>query len=498
MTGQTDLLSGRLLARNVGWNLAGALIPLLVALWAIPQMIDGMGTERFGLLGIIWAGIGYFSLFDLGIGSALAKLVAERLGVGRTADLPELLSTGLRLLLLLGFLAALVVAATAPWLVSGVFSVPEDLYGEALGSFWILAATLPLVTLSSGLIGILRAQQRFDQINLVRVPLGVANFLGPVLALILTPSLLAVTSLLALSRLLAWLSFRHLCRPFLPAHDSPRKFVRARVAELLGFGGWLTVSNVVSPLMVYFDRFLIGSMVGMVAVAYYTTPYEVVTRLWIFPDALFGVIFTAMATALAGNTEKARAIFTGSAHALLIAMLVPVTLVMLFAGEGLEAWLGDAFATEGAPVLRWLAIGVFINSFARLPFAALQAAGRPDLTAKLHLGELLPYLLLLLSLTSAYGIAGTAAAWTLRIFIDTLLLFWLAHIRLPILRSEQRRSLAVTIGWGGFLALLPALDGTNLKVAAAVTVTLIGLAMIARDWRLISFILVPKTHPAGN
>jgi O-antigen/teichoic acid export membrane protein len=482
----------------VAWNLAGAVVPLLVALWAIPQMIAGMGTERFGLLGIVWAGIGYFSLFDLGIGAALAKLTAERLGTGRTGDLPELLDTGLRLLLGLGLFAALVVTLIAPWLLSDVFAVPEELVVEGVGSFWLLAVTLPIVTLSSGLIGILRAHQRFDQLNMVRVPLGVANFLGPVLALIATPSLLATTALLALSRLLAWLAYRHFCRPYLRSDRSPPSADRARVRELLAFGGWLTVSNVVGPLMVYFDRFVVGAVVGMAAVAFYTTPYEVVTRLWIVPEALFGVVFTALAMALAGNAERARGIYRGATRALTIAMAVPVAMIVLFAPEGLEAWLGPTFAVEGSTVLRWLAIGVFVNSFARLPFAALQASGRPDLTAKLHLVELLPYLVVLWMLTSTFGIAGTAAAWTLRIAADTLLLFWLGHVQVSALRSEQLRALAFAVVGGACLGCLAALDDSGAKAEIAVLVTVIGLAVAARERRAMRLIFAPPTGRASR
>ena len=45
----------------------------------------------------------------------------------------------------------------------------------------------------------------------------------------------------------------------------------------------MTVSNVVNPLMVYFDRFLIGGRISMSAVAFYVTPYEVVTKLSMIP-----------------------------------------------------------------------------------------------------------------------------------------------------------------------------------------------------------------------
>ncbi len=74
------LTSGRQLSRNIIWNLLGSGAPLLVAIVAIPILIEGMGLVRFGVLTIAWMVVGYFSLFDLGLGRALTKLVAEKLG----------------------------------------------------------------------------------------------------------------------------------------------------------------------------------------------------------------------------------------------------------------------------------------------------------------------------------------------------------------------------------------------------------------------------------
>ena len=79
----TNLVRGHLLARNVVWNLLGTVAPLLVAVPAVPRLINGMGTDRFGVLTLAWVVIGYFSLFDFGFGRALTKLVAEKLGAGR-------------------------------------------------------------------------------------------------------------------------------------------------------------------------------------------------------------------------------------------------------------------------------------------------------------------------------------------------------------------------------------------------------------------------------
>ena len=77
------LASGPRLARNTLWSLLGQGAPLLAALVTIPVLVRNLGTERFGILTLIWMVIGYFSVFDLGLGRALTKLVAAKLGAGK-------------------------------------------------------------------------------------------------------------------------------------------------------------------------------------------------------------------------------------------------------------------------------------------------------------------------------------------------------------------------------------------------------------------------------
>src|SRR5216110_3506099 len=96
------LTSGRLLARNTIWNLLGSGAPMVVAVFCIPILIRGLGKDRFGVLTLAWALIGYTSLFDLGLGRALTQLVAQKLGAGEEKEIPSLAWTSLVLMTLLG------------------------------------------------------------------------------------------------------------------------------------------------------------------------------------------------------------------------------------------------------------------------------------------------------------------------------------------------------------------------------------------------------------
>jgi len=68
-------------------------VPLLIGVITIPFIIRGLGTERFGLLSLAWVILGYFAIFDLGLGRATTKFIAEALGKGEKEKVPSLLWT---------------------------------------------------------------------------------------------------------------------------------------------------------------------------------------------------------------------------------------------------------------------------------------------------------------------------------------------------------------------------------------------------------------------
>lgn len=484
-----SLTTGRVLAHSVIWNFIGMAVPVLIALAAIPLLIKGMGEERFGLLSIIWMGVGYFSLFDLGLGRALTKLIAERLGLSRFDGLDSLIWTALAMLLLMGSIGGTVVLLLSHTLVTKLLNINQALQAEAIASFCILAAGLPVVIVSTALVGILQAHQRFATITKIRLPLGILTFVGPLITLHFTPNLSWATATLLLSRLLALLAFSIAAASIRPELRIPSLPRRDHMVHLLSFGGWLTVSNIVGPLMTYLDRFLVGALLSMTAVTYYVTPYEVLSRAQMLPQSIMAVVFPAMATAFAGDRQRLVHIYTSSTQALVGSMLPVTAGFFLLAPDLLDLWLGEDFRISSTPVMQWLAVGWMVNVFALQPLTALQSTGRPDLVAKTHLAELFPYLLLLWLFTSSFGIAGAAATWAMRALFDTVILNEIAGKMIPELQSavmHTRISLvAVLIGFVSacFLDSLPLRGGLLLLVVVGSGITLLPTILRLRRRR---------------
>jgi len=198
------------------------------------------------------------------------------------------------------------------------------------------------------------------------------------------------------------------------------KFNYKWLRQLLAFGGWMSVSNVIGPLMVYLDRFLIAALLGASAVSYYVAPYEVVTKLWLIPASFTGVLFPIFAKEWEVNPSVAANILNKGIVYVLILLYPAVLIISIFSNEWLSLWLGTEFSFNGSNLVRWLSAGVLVNAVTQILFAKIQGAGRADWTAKLHLAELVPYWIFLWVALKLFGLQGAALAWFLRVTVDAV------------------------------------------------------------------------------
>jgi O-antigen/teichoic acid export membrane protein len=258
------------------------------------------------------------------------------------------------------------------------------------------------------------------------------------------------------------------------------------VVPVVKFGGWMTVSNVIGPIMVYLDRFLIGALLSVTAVAYYTAPFDTVTRLLMIPAAAASVLFPAFAVTLLQNSARTELLLKRGTKYVFLAVFPVVLAIVVFAPEGLRVWLGPSFAENGGTVLRWLAAGVFVNSLAHAPFALIQGAGRPDVTAKMHLLELPLYLAALWLLTARLGIRGAAIAWTGRNTLDACLIWFFAQRQLP--RGSKFLVKLAAIAGTGLLVFYAGTLAANIYVRAGFLVVSL-LLFLAVSW---TRLLVPE------
>ena len=414
---------------NTLYNLGGTLLSMAVSLATVPLFLHKIGTERYGVLAIIWLFIGYFGLFDLGLSRATANQIAKLPDMLERADI---FWTAILLNASIGVLGGVVLYFIGGLVFQYVFKMPASTRAAVITMMPWLAASVPIATVTGVLTGVLEGCERFLLVNSLQVfgsvllqvvPLTVAFLHGPELGWLIAAAIITrmVTTLPLVVGVLRTLPVG---RPRLPK----RRWARV----LFGYGAWITVSNFIGPIFSSVDKFMIGGIAGLSSVTYYAVPERLARQASVFPGALARTLFPRLS---AGHELDAKATAARSLTAL-IAILTPITVLLILAIRPfLSIWIGPHFAVLAGPVGLVISASVWINGLAFVPYALLEARGRPDLTAKFHLIEIFPHVALLWLCLHEFGLIGGAWALVFVSALDAALLFWKSDLRIHALVS---------------------------------------------------------------
>ena len=482
---------GRLVAKNTALSFVQQLAPMLVAVVTIPYVIHKLGVDRFGILSLAWVLLGYVNIFDLGMGRATTRFVAEALGKGEHNRISRIIFTSLSVQVIAGLTAGAILVLVTPLLTEKVLRISPSFVSETKVTFWLLSASIPLSAVIRNFRAVLEGTQRFDLITAIQIPVSCVNYLLPAVGAWAGLLLPGIVFLVTVSRVVTAVLYFLMCIKVVPDLQLGIKIEKHLFSPLLKYGGWVTVCDFLAPFLGYgfLDRFVIGAVSSMQAVGYYAAPFEAISKVLIIPSAIILALFPALGAVSAVSREEVTSLYTRAVRLTLVVMTPIVLVATIFASNILTLWIGKDFAQNSTLVFQLLALGMLPYAVQFLPGTLLDAVGRPDLRAKVMLSLLLPYVLVLLYLTKKFGVNGTAASWLLRACFEFFLFLWVSRKVLRTMESGlkehgiTRASLicGVSLLAAGALLLL---FGNSL-VSKGIVTLLFFLAFFAAAWKFV-------------
>lgn len=397
-------------------NMVGQFIPLVFSILTVPLYLKFIGEERYGVLAVIWVLLGYFGVFDLGLGKATTQRMAT---IDSESERSELLWTVLVLTVFLGLLGGLVLWFSSDWILTHLFILGGESKREALASTAWLPVGLLLLLLISAMRGALQARERFVEINSASV-LGdsVAQLLPLLVAWLGYVTIDLLLPVVLLARLLTTVLMFFQCYKHVPLANSI-KFKVEYVKPLLSYGSWACTVSMIAPLMTVIERLAIASVAGAKGVTYFTVPFNLVSKLAILPNSYGGVLFPKLAS-LPADESRSLAV---RATCTTVAVMTPLVILGIGLLQPLLIlWLGADLADRCAGVGELILFGIW-SSAVVVPFSyKLYAEGllKKKILA-LTVSEVPIYLVMLWLGVKYFGILGAAGAWSLRVTIDVIL-----------------------------------------------------------------------------
>lgn len=422
-------MENKTLRVNFFINAVGAIAPIIIALATVPIFVANIGNDRYGVVAIVWVLLGYFGFIDLGLSRASTNALSS-LRSPVSDERAKVLVTSLVLNLTLACAGTVVLYFAGGYLLNHVVSVPAELQGEINSALPWIACLLPLVLVSGIALGVLESREMFLVANLIQtIGAAVGQIVPVVCAILISPSLSVVIPAAALARIFT----AALLLAIVYAQEKPLRFSHFdphRAKALLSYGGWITLSGIVTPFLNTFDQLVIGRLLGVASVTFYSVPMNLIMRSQLFTNALSRTLFPRLssldlqsATEIASRSLVTSAVVYGGICSGGILLYRPF----------IALWMGDAFEAMAGDIGTLLIVGTWVNALAFAPYTLLQGQRRPDIVAKLHLGQVLPYLGFLYIMTQSFGLIGAATAFVVRAIADCLILILLSSLPRAIL-----------------------------------------------------------------
>lgn len=401
----------------------GSAAPMLIGLLVLPYLLKELGVGRLGVLTLIWTLIGYFSIFDFGLGRALTHRISALRADHQAAQIYSVTYFGLACMLGIGLVGATLEMVSIFSFGVGWLNLDPDIYSEVYWAIILSGIGIPLATATSGMKGVLEGFESFKSVNILRAILGVSNFLLPAFTVkFFGPNLSFIVIGLLIARFVVMLLHWYAMQQVIIKPLNYRFHIADGSRGLIHFGAWMTLSNIVSPLMAVADRFIISHFDGSASVAYYAVPFDFMFRLLMLPAALTTTLFPIFSRELKSNIEKVKGHFIQSQLLIGVVMSLICGLLAIFSHYGLSVWMGSDFAEHSYRIAIIIAIGIIFNSLGQAPLMLIQAAGRVKLTSIIHLCEFAIYAPALVIAVKYYGVMGAALVWLVRVLVDCSIL----------------------------------------------------------------------------
>ncbi|WP_322042741.1 flippase [Paraburkholderia sp. J67] len=417
------------LKRNAIINFTGSVAPVIVSLVTVPMYLAHIGEARYGVLAIVWMLQGYFGYFDLGLAAATSNRIAQ-LADSTPAERESVLWTALALNAGFGLLGGVALYGLGHLLFAQFHFTPQ-LNAEVLAVLPWIACSVPLSTIAGVFSGALIGREQFAALNAVQfagvlifqvVPLLVAIAFKPDLQYVIGAAIAGGAFALLLKVVIVFRVF-----PLRFAAGPTRRWIK----PLFSYGAWVTVTNLASPLLETADRLLIGSVLGPQAVSWYQVPFNLAIRVRILPGVISTTLFPRLSSL---DSQSASALASRALRGLAAAMTPLIVFGIFLMQPFLTLWTGPVFASNATSIGEAILVGVWFNALAYIPYSHLQAIGRPDLVARFHALEILPFVGCLWWALHSAGLVGAALVWSGRMAIDMLLLFWAARFGAQLAR----------------------------------------------------------------
>jgi len=374
-------------------------MPLIISFFAVGVLYRNLDTFEYEVLFSVLALISAFTISDFGIGRITCiQIINNRNNYQIVNNV-----------IVNGFIASCILAILL-FVVSyyiSLYFLQLTLLERLLFSF-----TIFFTTLYNGTKGVFDGFERFKSLVKYKIAQSSLIYMLPAIMSIFNISVTYMILSVFVVRLFTATILIVRCWQFLKYFDF--SFYRPSLKVYLVLGRWSFISNGVSILLAYIDRFFVIKLIGGSGASGYLTVVDFTSKTTVLAGAYLQASFFKLV-----NNNKAT---SNSIYFLISLVFFSAVLVFYFVGDVfILLWLGERSELIFNLFLL-LICSAWLNSLSQIPYYSLLSKNKQKTIGLIHLLELIFFIPISYYLISIMGVVGAAMSLVIRNLVDFMLL----------------------------------------------------------------------------
>ncbi len=404
--------------KNAIYNLFGWAIPVVVSFLAIPFIVKILGNDKYGILMLSEALIGYFAILDINLTQGSIRYIAEYHAKGHEKEVNEVFSFSFLIYAIIGIVGAILIFFSIDTIFLKILKIPQHLKGSARIVFYITAVGFLLNLIQSYLSSLPKSGHRFDISAKMEIVFSIGLTLLTVLILHMGSDIVGVSVLRIVILLMNTLVLYFVIKKILPYLNFKFSIRKETVRKITTFSGYAFMSKIASTIGAYADKLIIGAVIGSAAVTLYAVPFMLVGRLIAISHRLsMGLFPIASEMGSTGRLEDLKKIYRDLSRHIFFLNIAITTVLCLFSKQILQLWMGEEFSQQTYIILIFIALAYFMDSLTHLPSLVNDGLSYPQITGGFALSRAVFSIIPMLIGAKFYGVVGVSVAY----FISSLI-----------------------------------------------------------------------------
>ncbi|MDD3304285.1 MAG: oligosaccharide flippase family protein [Clostridia bacterium] len=391
----------------------------IVGLVYTPIMLKYMGQSEYGLYSLVASIIGYLTVLDLGFGNAIIVYTSKYIASGKKEEESKLHGMFLIIYTIIGIIAAVIGII--------LFFNIENLFGATMTSSEISKAKIMMLILTFNLAitfplsiygSILTAHEEFIYSKIINI---IRQLLNPVIMiplLLMGYKSIAMTLVVTILNIVCLVANVIYCNKKLKTKMIYKKPNKSLLKEIFGYSAFVFLCIIVDKANWSVDQFILGSVVGTIAVAIYTVASQINNIYLSFSNSISGVLIPKVTKMIENKSsdKEVSDIFIKTGRLQMLVMGLVMTGFIIFGKEFIYLWAGKDYGTSYL-IACILMLPVTIPLIQNLGIAILQAKNMIKFRSLVYAGIAILNILASIPLAKLYGGVGSAIGTAISLII---------------------------------------------------------------------------------